>query len=676
MLWWRTLLVGLVHALLLVLVVVGEPFYQRRDHLDQAKYLKTTNENVVKDRTDAEFVLSKYGYLRCQVSRRKREAASRYLPPQASDLLPGMGMGLEEGGEICDEKEVQKAIRNYQRTYNLPETGELDDETKSLMSTSRCGNKDREKDQIKAKEKDQNLVDISINKNDSAQQKHASSVLTEDGEDNKSSLAKTHRLWKRSAPPSRSKLYEVLAGKKPTTRTQAYHRRYLSDFKKKIHSETTVKRTVFHTYQTERRKRSVHVLTSNNQHLEHFDGDKGVLFNKEVIRWRLLTTGFSTRIPVEDQRATIDLAFRMWSEVIPLRFIEDTSSDINAVDIEIAFGKGSHQNCEHDFDGSGGDIAHSWNAGNMHFDDEENFKSIQSYNNDGIYLLRVAVHEIGHVLGLNHTNKTYSIMYAYHATELTPEFELSWDDRHDIQNIYGVCKGSFNTAFDWVRRRPDNQFIYNTYFFRGNHYWMYENHANRTRYGDPLYVAREWDGVPDNVDGYVHIWLFNGGEIIDDAYFFKGEHYYKYDSEKDRVVEGWPKLIKDGFGPKPGETEGIPDNIDSVFFDTRDKNVYFFKNDYVYVYNPAAPESDRGCCVRKRKIIEEYPPAEGHRPLPSNLDVVYYSYKDKTMYFFKGDNLWRNKLFDPRQRRIHNSIEFLGPWYQKWMDICDVVAMN
>lgn len=85
-----------------------------------------------------------------------------------------------------------------------------------------------------------------------------------------------------------------------------------------------------------------------------------------------------------------------------------------------------------------------------------------------------------------------------------------------------MCKGSFNTAFDWVRRRPDNEFIYNTYFFRGNHYWMYENHANRTRYGDPLYIAREWDGVPDNVDGYVHILFFNGAEVIDNAYFFKG----------------------------------------------------------------------------------------------------------------------------------------------------------
>lgn len=88
--------------------------------------------------------------------------------------------------------------------------------------------------------------------------------------------------------------------------------------------------------------------------------------------------------------------------------------------------------------------------------------------------------------------------------------------------LTGVCRGKFNTIFDWVRKTPSNGLIYNTYFFRSNQYWMYENHANRTRYGDPLYVAQEWKGVPDNVDGYLHVWYFAGTRIIDDTYFLKG----------------------------------------------------------------------------------------------------------------------------------------------------------
>ena len=88
----------------------------------------------------------------------------------------------------------------------------------------------------------------------------------------------------------------------------------------------------------------------------------------------------------------------------------------------------------------------------------------------------------------------------------------------------GVCKGSFNAVFDWVRQAPGSNYIYNTYFFRDNHYWMYENHSNRTRYGDPLYIAREWSGVPDNIDGYLHVWFLANGLFFNDAYFFKGEN--------------------------------------------------------------------------------------------------------------------------------------------------------
>ena len=51
---------------------------------------------------------------------------------------------------------------------------------------------------------------------------------------------------------------------------------------------------------------------------------------------------------------------------------------------------------------------------------------------------------------------------------------------------------------------------------------MYENHANRTRYGDPLYIAREWSGIPNEPDGYAHVWYYTANENVYDAFFFKG----------------------------------------------------------------------------------------------------------------------------------------------------------
>lgn len=296
-----------------------------------------------------QFMLSKYGYLRCHVARRRREASHRHNKNLShSNNFPSVLANVEEGGgETCDETEIQKAIRNYQRTYNLPETGELDEETKSLMSTSRCGNKDSEKDHVKDKNanKEQKPAEETLLLNTSRTPLTKRSTVDSSVQHQHKQLPlQTHNLRKRSAQTGNSKLYRILAGEKPTARSIKYHQRHIDDYIKRIRSEAKGNQRLFHRYTPrERRKRSIHVNAPGGHTVGKFQGDKGALFSKDVIRWRLVTTGFSTRIPVEDQRGTLDLAFRMWSEVIPLKFIEDTSSDIDSVDIEIAFGKGQYR---------------------------------------------------------------------------------------------------------------------------------------------------------------------------------------------------------------------------------------------------------------------------------------------------------------------------------------------
>jgi matrix metalloproteinase-21 len=123
-------------------------------------------------------------------------------------------------------------------------------------------------------------------------------------------------------------------------------------------------------------------------------------------------------------------------------------------------------NCDKPFDGVGGELAHSWAAGDVHFDDDENYRReaelhqglaatgstssppATSVAESAISLQKLAVHEVGHVLGLLHNDRQQSIMYPIYVSPSSHEdFELFRDDRLAVQQIYGVCKVFFHSHF-------------------------------------------------------------------------------------------------------------------------------------------------------------------------------------------------------------------------------------
>lgn len=63
-------------------------------------------------------------------------------------------------------------------------------------------------------------------------------------------------------------------------------------------------------------------------------------FAKKTLTWRLVAEGYSSQLPVDEQRYIFRLAFRMWSEVMPLDFREDLAGPAAAVDIKLGFGRG------------------------------------------------------------------------------------------------------------------------------------------------------------------------------------------------------------------------------------------------------------------------------------------------------------------------------------------------
>jgi predicted Zn-dependent protease len=72
----------------------------------------------------------------------------------------------------------------------------------------------------------------------------------------------------------------------------------------------------------------------------------------------------------------------------------------------------------------------------LHFDDAEHFTDA-SYS--GTNLLAVAVHEIGHVIGIGHSSEKKSVMNPMY-TGYDPNLSLHADDINAAAYIYGKCR--------------------------------------------------------------------------------------------------------------------------------------------------------------------------------------------------------------------------------------------
>lgn len=299
--------------------------------------------------------LQKYGYLHCSVVRRRR----RYIQRDGVTVREG-GRNDDAGRRrVCNEADVREAVRVLQATLRLRPTGHLDRETRLAMSSRRCGNDDVAATAVSGGNSQRQVMRARSRRRvirragDNLERRRPRRRRRHHGrrvhEDRGSVTAATVNLSR--LPPAPALAIRGVLLEKIPSHNDEWRRRgeMLRQIKSRVSAElnrpTTARersaaRTVSRlaTARRVRKRRSLRAVSID----QVFEGPAGrsTRFRKDrPVRWRLLDDGHSSKIPLAEQKSRLELSFRMWSEVTPIKFVEDRQTNILDIDILIAFGK-------------------------------------------------------------------------------------------------------------------------------------------------------------------------------------------------------------------------------------------------------------------------------------------------------------------------------------------------
>ncbi|MEQ1883552.1 MAG: matrixin family metalloprotease [Bryobacteraceae bacterium] len=150
----------------------------------------------------------------------------------------------------------------------------------------------------------------------------------------------------------------------------------------------------------------------------------------------------TAQLGVSAQQSEILRAMSEWSNYIQVTWSPAASATASRT-VTVLFATGSHGD-SNVFDGKGGVLAHTFypappnsesRAGDMHFDDAETWRIGSDTD-----LFSVALHELGHALGLEHSDDPSAVMYPYYH----PVSVLASLDITSVQALYastGVSPG-------------------------------------------------------------------------------------------------------------------------------------------------------------------------------------------------------------------------------------------
>ncbi|XP_076837568.1 matrix metalloproteinase-16 isoform X1 [Brachyhypopomus gauderio] len=385
------------------------------------------------------------------------------------------------------------------------------------------------------------------------------------------------------------------------------------------------------------------------------------------------------KVGARETHEAIRRAFDVWQGVTPLNFEAVPYSALESgkrdVDITIIFASGFHGDSS-PFDGEGGFLAHAYFpgpgiGGDTHFDSDEPW-TLGNPNHDGERvtgndLFLVAVHELGHALGLEHSNDPTAIMAPFYQYMDTESFKLPHDDLQGIQKIYGppdknpqptrllttvppprlhppsdprkhdrqsrphrpphrskpahpnskpnICDGGFNTLA--ILRQE-------LFVFKDQWFWRVRD--NSVMPGYPMQISDFWKGLPPKIDA---VYENSEGKFV----FFKGHRFWVF---KDTTLQPTSPQDISLFG------SGMPtQNIETAVWWEDVAKTYFFKGDRYWRYNEDIRSMDPG-----------YPkPITVWKGIPDSPQGAFVDKANGFTYFYKGKEYWK---FNNRRLRVES----------------------